>query len=68
TTSQLIDRVRKLEIHPFDRVPQQFSLRYSDMLPPAGPVYRSIREARGSPGGRGWTIFTPGVHIAARRV
>ncbi|KAH9311448.1 hypothetical protein KI387_026483, partial [Taxus chinensis] len=27
-----------------------------------------VREARGGPRGRGWTIVTPGVPIAARRV
>ncbi|KAH9298081.1 hypothetical protein KI387_029763, partial [Taxus chinensis] len=25
------------------------------MLPPVAPVYRSVREARGGPRGRGWT-------------
>ncbi|KAH9319730.1 hypothetical protein KI387_021499, partial [Taxus chinensis] len=48
---QLVDRMRKLETHPFDRVPQQFGLPYIDMFPPAGPVYRSVREARGGPRG-----------------
>ncbi|KAH9299894.1 hypothetical protein KI387_044117 [Taxus chinensis] len=38
------------------------------MLPPVAPVYRSVREARGGPRGRGWTVVTPGVPIAARRV
>ncbi|KAH9296213.1 hypothetical protein KI387_039801 [Taxus chinensis] len=68
TTSQLIDRVGKLEIHPFDRVPQQFGLPYSGMLPLVMPVYRSIREAWGGPRGQGWTIVMPGTPIVARRV
>ncbi|KAH9296003.1 hypothetical protein KI387_039591, partial [Taxus chinensis] len=64
----LVERARKLEIHPFDRVPQQFGLPYVDMLPPVGPVYRSFREARGGPRGQGWTTVTPGVPITARRM
>ncbi|KAH9298724.1 hypothetical protein KI387_030406, partial [Taxus chinensis] len=28
----------------------------------------SVREARGGPRGRGWTVVTPGIPIAARRV
>ncbi|KAH9304838.1 hypothetical protein KI387_009242, partial [Taxus chinensis] len=32
------------------------------------PVCRSVREARGGPRGRGWTVVTPGIPIAARRV
>ncbi|KAH9323972.1 hypothetical protein KI387_043913 [Taxus chinensis] len=38
------------------------------MLPPVAPVYRSVREARGGPRGRGWTVITPGIPIAARRI
>ncbi|KAH9291921.1 hypothetical protein KI387_042891, partial [Taxus chinensis] len=68
TTGQLIDRVGRVEVHPFGRVPQQFGLPYAGMLPPAAPVYRSVREARGGPRGRGWTVITPGTPIAARRV
>ncbi|KAH9317880.1 hypothetical protein KI387_019649, partial [Taxus chinensis] len=65
---QLVDRMGKVETHPFDRVPQQFSLAYVDMLPPMVLVFISVREARGGPRGRGWTVVTPGVPIAARRV
>ncbi|KAH9329755.1 hypothetical protein KI387_001863, partial [Taxus chinensis] len=32
------------------------------------PVFRSVREARGGTRGRGWTVVTPGVPIAARRL
>ncbi|KAH9290636.1 hypothetical protein KI387_034753, partial [Taxus chinensis] len=38
------------------------------MLPPMAPVYRSVREARGGPRGRGWTVITPGIPIAVRRI
>ncbi|KAH9310247.1 hypothetical protein KI387_044192 [Taxus chinensis] len=68
TTGQLIDRVGRVEMHPFGRVPQQFGLPYMGMLPPVAPVYRSVREARGGPRGRGWIVVTPGVPIAARRI
>ncbi|KAH9300757.1 hypothetical protein KI387_012340, partial [Taxus chinensis] len=65
----MVDRTGRLEKHPFDRVPQMFGLPYIDMLPPAGLVYISICEAWGGPrGGRGWTMVTPGVPIAVRRV
>ncbi|KAH9330968.1 hypothetical protein KI387_003076, partial [Taxus chinensis] len=49
-------------------VPQQFGLPYMGMLPPVVPVYRSVREARGGPRGHGWTVITPGIPIAARRI
>ncbi|KAH9295627.1 hypothetical protein KI387_039215, partial [Taxus chinensis] len=42
TTGQLVDRMGKVEIHPFGRVPQQFGLPYVGMLPPVVPVYRSV--------------------------
>ncbi|KAH9301798.1 hypothetical protein KI387_013381, partial [Taxus chinensis] len=45
-----------------------FGLPYVGMLPPMVPIYRSVREARGSPRGEGWTVVTPGVTIAARQV
>ncbi|KAH9332111.1 hypothetical protein KI387_043692 [Taxus chinensis] len=38
------------------------------MLPPVAPVYRSVREARGGPRGRGWIVVTPGIPIAARGI
>ncbi|KAH9310619.1 hypothetical protein KI387_025654, partial [Taxus chinensis] len=28
----------------------------------------SVREARGGPRGRGWTVVTPGIPIVARRI
>ncbi|KAH9330064.1 hypothetical protein KI387_002172, partial [Taxus chinensis] len=68
TTGQLIDRVGRVEVHPFNWVPQQFCLPYAGMLPPVAPVYRSVREARGGPRGQGWTVITLGIPIAARRI
>ncbi|KAH9330290.1 hypothetical protein KI387_002398, partial [Taxus chinensis] len=38
------------------------------MLPPVVSVYRSVRESRGGPRGRGWIVITPGIPIAARRI
>ncbi|KAH9315334.1 hypothetical protein KI387_023961, partial [Taxus chinensis] len=32
------------------------------------PVFILVREARGGPRGRGYTVVTPGIPIAARRV
>ncbi|KAH9304617.1 hypothetical protein KI387_009021, partial [Taxus chinensis] len=32
------------------------------------PVFKSVQEARGGPRGQGWTVVTPGIPIAARRV
>ncbi|KAH9317976.1 hypothetical protein KI387_019745, partial [Taxus chinensis] len=39
TTGQLVDRVGRVEIHPFGRVPQQFGLPYMGMLPLVVLVY-----------------------------
>ncbi|KAH9330579.1 hypothetical protein KI387_002687, partial [Taxus chinensis] len=64
----LVDRMRKVETHPFDQVPQQFGLAYAVMLPPVAPIFRSVREARGGPRGQGWTVVTLSVPIVARQV
>lgn len=40
--SKLFDRARRLEIHPFDRVLQQFGLPCPVFLPPVTPIYRTI--------------------------
>ncbi|KAH9307989.1 hypothetical protein KI387_035900, partial [Taxus chinensis] len=59
----------RVEIHPFDQVPQQFGLPYVDMLPLVVPVYKTIQEARKGPrGDPGWIVVTPGVPIVVRCV
>ncbi|KAH9328115.1 hypothetical protein KI387_000223, partial [Taxus chinensis] len=63
---QLVDRVGRVEIHPcWPSSLAVWPALHGYASPRWCQVYRLVSEARGGPRGRGWTVVTPGVPIAA---